>query len=216
MKTIEAPTPARERGIIFSGPMIRALLAGRKTMTRRVVSRVNSTVDGSSVRGSSGDWRWNGLDFAGATARDKSTMMEFIVGTDAAPLDVHLRVPFPEEETFHRVRPIWEVGDRLWVRETWLNTIPANSMQDGPCARRWVRYAATEPAANAVNGRPWRPSIYMPRWASRITLEVTNVRVERLTEISAGDAMDEGITIPLIAQDDPYIWRIFFVVRISK
>lgn len=81
-------------------------------------------------------------------------------------------------------------GDRLWVRETWglLDTEP----RDGP-TRATVFHRATDGERPDLRYQLWRPSIFMPRWASRIDLEVTGVRVERLQEISEADARAEGI-----------------------
>ena len=82
-------------------------------------------------------------------------------------------------------RPYAEVGDRLWVREThYVESAP------GPGHTGFILYKATDDPAPVSK---WRPSIHMPRWASRITLEVESVRVERLNEISGGDAWWEGI-----------------------
>ena len=72
-------------------------------------------------------------------------------------------------------------GDRLWVREAW-------RLPDG-APKGWVDYRADD----TRDGFKWKPSIHMPRWASRITLEVTDVRVERLQDISEADAMAEGV-----------------------
>lgn len=103
--------------------------------------------------------------------------------------------------------PYGAPGDRLWVRETWQaihvsidpETGCGDDVQAAPSIPKdsqngwWgVVYAATDPQAN---GFAWRPSFYMPRWASRITLEVTEVRVERLQDISEEDAIAEGIWV---------------------
>lgn len=81
--------------------------------------------------------------------------------------------------------PFGGVGDRIWVRETWARyNIDQNSHD--------IAYRATTPADWPEEGR-WRPSIHMPRWASRILLEITDVRVERLREISQADAEAEGV-----------------------
>ena len=91
--------------------------------------------------------------------------------------------------------PYGATGDRLWVRETW-QMVSGNDRARRVCENPqpdfgWVEYAATprpdEPAYK------WRPSIFMPRWVGRITLEITDIRVERLTEISEADALAEGI-----------------------
>lgn len=134
----EAEREPRERPILFSGPMVRAILAGQKTQTRRIASN-----DGHHMLGD--DWR-------------------FVSG---------------------RHSPYGQVGDRLWVRETW-----------GPCAGGVV-YKADDVGENIAcpDGGRWRPSIYMPRWASRITLEVTRVRLERLQAIDGYDCMSEGVRI---------------------
>lgn len=83
--------------------------------------------------------------------------------------------------------PFGGVGDRIWVRETWARyNIDQNSHD--------IAYRATTPADWPEEGR-WRPSIHMPRWASRILLEITDVRVERLNVISEEDARAEGVGI---------------------
>jgi len=82
--------------------------------------------------------------------------------------------------------PFGTIGDRLWVRETWR---PFTNMAAPGCV---IDYAASSRDRSAIR---WRPSIYMPRWASRLTLEITAVRVERLKEISEADAIAEGIVV---------------------
>jgi hypothetical protein len=112
----------KERGILFSREMVLALLAGRKTVTRRMSAQ------------------WDGL----------------------------------------------VVGQRLWVRETWAPADARYSMVP-------VLYRA-DGDAQAVEGNRWRPSLHMPRWASRILLEVTEpVRVERVQDITEEDAIREGV-----------------------
>jgi hypothetical protein len=89
------------------------------------------------------------------------------------------------------VSPYGKPGDRLWVRETWAYHLHAQASladDDGP----WVYAADGEQAKQYRLCDRWRPSIHMPRWASRITLEVTGVRVERLQDISEADAVAEG------------------------
>ena len=143
----------RERPILFGAPMVRAILAGAKTQTRRLVKPNPHKVDG-------------GVPFADAPA-----------WAHAEPGSAVMRCPYG-------VR-----GDRLYVRETWAaphaydHLPPRLIPQD---AR--IHYAATEDRGGLL----WRPSIHMPRWAGRITLEVTGVRVEQLQEISYEDAKAEG------------------------
>ena len=81
--------------------------------------------------------------------------------------------------------PYGAVGDTLWVRETWQSEGVHGHERDFP-----VRYRASDD--DRVMGGRWRPSIFMPRWASRITLRITDVRIERLQDISNEDAAAEG------------------------
>lgn len=146
----------RERPILFSGPMVRALLAGRKTQTRRVVK-------GEALR-------W--LDEAG---------FEPAFVADPA----------------NSLCPYGVAGDRLWVKETHA-IVPrtAYAMSDGvqQTLKPGGDHDAAVYAAGWERSKPgrWRPSIHMPRWASRLTLEITEVRVERLQDISEADAIAEG------------------------
>ena len=163
----------RERPILFSAPMVRAILAGEKTVTRRTV-------------------KWPLL---GPSDGRKRRMY--------CPSDVAVINEAPR-----KLCPYGGAGDRLWVRETWR---PEERLEDG---RDGIRFAAddafvsiknTREAANAWvethrfhMGRPiremrWRPSIHIPRWASRITLEVVSVRVERLCSLDDSEAIREGI-----------------------
>lgn len=191
-----------DRSILFSAPMIRALLAGRKTQTRRVLSRHTWTVLGERWGAKS---PWEGLRFDEAVARERSPI--------SGARDAQLAVPFchPADEPcrsdecgIYRVRPMWEVGDRLWVREAW--RVPAMndhvSPRDMPLglARQFEADGAeivgagreAVPCPIGAAGR-LRAAIHMPRWVSRLTLHVTDVRVQRLQEISEADALAEGI-----------------------
>ncbi|QIG67289.1 ASCH domain-containing protein [Rhizobium phage RHph_TM3_3_3] len=176
-----------DRPILFSGPMIRALLAGTKTQTRRLASDVPSQPGAdchprnkpkhpapyldsycserktaANPRGMSVNWCWWQVD-------DRQCLPTFKV----------------------KAQP----GDRLWVRETWQG-LSFGDYRPTKSSQCEVRYAATDPCADLdaeARGYPWRPSIFMPRWASRLTLTVTDVRVERLQDISEADAIAEGI-----------------------
>ena len=157
-----------ERPIIFSAPMVRAILAGRKTQTRRIIPAGNVLDDISSEAAED-------LELRG---------WETFRRTDDALFAAKLR---------------YAAGDLLWVRETWA---PVNDDGD-----RWIDYRATprfpgesdrraaawDNALHEAEAIRWRPSIHMPRWASRITLKVTGVKVERLRDISEADAKAEGI-----------------------
>ncbi|MBM5772756.1 hypothetical protein B6I53_21970 [Klebsiella pneumoniae] len=149
----------KERGLIFNGEMVRAILDGRKTQTRRTV-KPQPDEDGLA-KVTNGPW----------------------VDTS----ERNYRCPFGA------------AGDRIWVRETFC---PVDDTQYG--GEKWVDYRATpkfeeshpagwDSAPNDAEALKWRPSIHMPRWASRILLEITDVRVERLNSIHDVDAMREGI-----------------------
>ncbi len=152
---------AIEKPILFSGPMVQAILAGRKTQTRRVVKLPR------------------GLDVA-------PDALERAVPDKMWGVTTGLHVPLREAGVTERVRNPWgfpnEVPTHLWVRETW---------QHGDSPDRPVVYRATD--EHVLPPMRWRPSIFMPRSESRITLEITEVRVERLHAISEKDAGLEGI-----------------------
>lgn len=171
----------KERPILFSAPMVRAILDGSKTQTRRAL-RIQP-LDVLLMKEDKAGVEWVGL-------------MQ--------------REPEPKGTVFRC--KFGKPGDRLWVRETWqgpllgtagdykaFNAGGQKAIQKPECCV----YRATD-TLNAVDddGRElgWRPSIHMPRWASRILLEITGVRVERLQDISEEDAAAEGIhydrTIP--------------------
>lgn len=151
---------SRERPILMSAPMVRALLSGAKTQTRRVVKP---------------------QPLGGAP-----TLLEHLLP--------HQRWATDEAEEEHVWKcPYGEPGDRLWVRETWALDDEDGAMMFRADLGRDVN--ADDWERGRLDGVPryrWRPSIHMPRRLSRITLEITGVRVERLQEISEGDAYDEG------------------------
>ncbi len=164
--------------MLFSGPMVRALLAGTKTQTRRVVKPQPTGFVGGP----------------GVTLTDGSP-------APLTPLDETVE-PYGREICC----PYGQPGDRLWVRETW-DFLPDGVLANGKAAtepnQAVIRYwADTSLEFRTVphdfnpmiyNREKRRPSIHMPRWASRITLEITGVRVERLQDISEADAMAEGV-----------------------
>lgn len=165
-----------ERPILFSAPMVRAILDGRKTVTRRAVKP--QPEDGAT------------LAFLIQKPNAKGSCAHFA--------HVDERGIHSKELTLHC--PHGMPGDRLWVREAWRTT-----GDDGRCDRMPPReiqphavwYEADPlPFANPSNAPlpgKLRPSMFMPRWASRIALEITDVRVERLQSISEPDAMAEGV-----------------------
>lgn len=178
-------TAIRERPILFSGPMVRAILDGRKTQTRRVM-RIQPTAP--------------------------ATMLKF----DPPAVACWAIWPRqkPDESGSHPDHgckfPYGVVGDRLWVRETWRTgksldekspTQIAADCLDAGYRKPWAPIQFVADGSEMNGGRAiedfngWgktRVNIHMPRWASRLTLEITGVRVERLNSISEADAAAEG------------------------
>lgn len=172
----------KERPILFSAPMVRAILAGTKTQTRRAVKPQPALVDPRNSRlpglYRNGDfaWRDKGAPLGCATISCKPN------GPDGWALENS---------------PFGQPGDRLWVRETWLDLQGTGIERATGDLSRYAYAADTPPGSHGDEcrknyGLRWRPSIHMPRWASRITLEITGVRVERLQGISEADAEAEG------------------------
>ena len=159
-------TNVKERPILFSGPMVRALLAGEKTQTRRRIRPRDAALEELV-----GDWRYDGVweaDNAGDNChyfrrRDElGRLTRDTVNIGRCPHGV--------------------VGDRLWVRETWCRT------KQGTHYRADCRGLDDEAAV----GGKWKSPIYFPRSESRILLEITDVRIERLQDITEADALAEG------------------------
>lgn len=172
----------KERPILFSGAMVRAILRGEKTQTRRLVTARNK------------DQRvWLSDEAIGRVARfehRKDAWWAMAVGEPSRI--VHCGVEMDGGHIGSVQCPCGAVGDRLWVRETWAYFGGDEYLYQHDVGS--VSYRADEIddwANNPPCGR-WRPSIHMPRWASRITLEITDVRVERLQAISEEDALAEG------------------------
>lgn len=177
----------KERPILFSGPMVRALLAGTKMQTRRVVKPQPRTMpDGFLPR-----LYW--------PARDTHMTHD---GTGRAFFQFEKRGNYDGQHTASGAFycPYGQPGDRLWVRENGWERPERTPKMMREGADTWEPYyydADDLPWQDVEDFRLWgfkrRPSIHMPRWASRITLEITAVRVERLQDISEVDAKAEGL-----------------------
>lgn len=189
------------RPILFSTPMVRALLVGTKTQTRRVLTRSNTLFNGSPWPRELvwDDWRllWKAARVDGGPS-------------PAGSPGPYLHLPYgPESQGIvARIYPLAQPGDLLWVRES------VTRFARGTCDQ-WVWYHAGQNDDPYVlehfpeqdpNG-PWDydegpgtgapynvRSIHMPRWASRLTLRVTNVRLQRLQDICREDVIAEGVT----------------------
>ncbi|HBX1774630.1 TPA: hypothetical protein MHQ02_02700 [Klebsiella pneumoniae subsp. pneumoniae] len=162
-----------ERGMIFNGEMVRALLDGRKTQTRRPIKWKQTRFTEIGEREDGSKWPWS---------EDAEHACDF----------------------WHPC-PFGAVGDRIWVRETFQGPLFDYDLMDSYC-KDPTPFEKPEFCVYKADGVPapefydaddelhccWRPSIHMPRWASRILLEITDVRVERLNSISDADAKAEG------------------------
>lgn len=167
-----------ERGMIFNSEMVRAILDGRKTQTRRImkVQPENSELGLRRVVESKngiddGKYFWSQSDATGLKSRSK---------------------PF--------ACPFGTVGDRIWVREAFRvhsrATDVATLVYKASERNSWTEQTHRVPVAvcnKPATPEKWTPSLHMPRWTSRILLEITNVGVQRLQDISSGDAVREGI-----------------------
>ncbi|MDR6350870.1 hypothetical protein [Pantoea sp. SORGH_AS_0659] len=169
----------RERGIIFNAEMVRAVLEGRKTQTRRIMKVQPESnqlgllrITASTNRSDTGKYHWAESNATGNHVRSKLFAC-----------------------------PFGAVGDRLWVREAFrvhsrptdVATLVYKSSEKQSWTHQTHRVPIEKCNKPAVVDK-WTPSIHMPRWASRITLEITGVRVERLWDITEDDAKAEGCT----------------------
>ena len=178
-----------ELPILFSGPMVRAILEGRKTQTRRLVKPQPVYVSDATTW----EWSWKDREISWKDDGQGSRLL-----SDRCPYGAP--------------------GDRLYVRETWMaesnlgiesNEVypppfsdgrPIKTQTNSDWGEWWSQchYRATDPKPVLVDDSdsdrplPWRPSIHMPKWATRIWLEVTARRVEQLRDISEADAWGEG------------------------
>ena len=172
----------KERGMIFNGEMVRAILDGRKTQTRRVMKVQPESnqlglllITDSTKHSDIGKYHWAESNATGNHVRSKLFSC-----------------------------PFGAVGDRIWVRETWssdfANYYPNDRVWYAADNNRQLDIEVVDgvrgiysPESDVHVPFRWQPSIHMPRWASRILLEITDVRVERLNAISEEDAQSEGV-----------------------
>lgn len=161
----------KERGMIFNGEMVRAILDGRKTQTRRIIK-------------------------------------DCTVGRDQISKFIQIEKKFigcyPEDvpELIRECCPYGVPGDRIWVREAFRvhsrATDVATLVYKASERNSWTEQTHRVPVAvcnKPATPEKWTPSLHMPRWASRILLEITDVRVERLNSISQEDAQAEGLEL---------------------
>ncbi|WP_323117349.1 ASCH domain-containing protein [Klebsiella variicola] len=173
-------TKITERGMIFNAEMVRAILASRKTQTRRIMKVQPESnqlglllITDSTKHSDIGKYHWAESNATGNHVRSKLFLC-----------------------------PFGAVGDRIWVREGFFPA-PLEMQSEPPRKTMWniayrdgmqmEKLAPAEYNPTIYNYERWTPSIHMPRWASRILLEITDVRVERLNAISEEDATAEGV-----------------------
>ncbi len=153
----------KERGMIFNDAMVRAILEGRKTQTRRPVKNVRAD---------------NCLVIRKPTKKRNGVYTHVMDALE------------------HGLCPFGNVGDRIWVRETfnafWLDNDVIQEIKDGVSLASELCDYKADYSDSSKPAEGWTPSIHMPRWASRILLEITDVRVERLHDMSEADAKAEG------------------------
>lgn len=162
----------RERPILFSDEMVLAILQGLKTQTRRVVKPQPNL-------------EWLALPIT--VGWYAPTIVDWDGREDAGPEIFGAY----DRDGWGMVCPYGAPGDRLWVREAF-GCNCHNSAQPVPGCE--IVYRATGDSVDDPPFSAWRPSIHMPRWASRMALEITGVRVERVQDIGEADARAEGIT----------------------
>jgi hypothetical protein len=159
----------KSKPILFSTPMVQAILEGRKTQTRRIVKPQPKQE----------------LEFFGWK------------------LPEYIQVAFGKgvkTESLHKF-PFGQIGDVLWVRETFRPK--GHSFPIG----EHFEYKATAAADGNPINEPWKPSIFMPKDASRIWLRITDIKIQKLHDISRGDSMSEGCPFPNVAKEtNPYAW----------
>ena len=163
----------KERPILFSAAMVRAILEGRKTQTRRVIKP--QPLKGSRL--------WQGII---------NGYQAWTMHPSQGEKGVH----------FERKCPYGEPGDRLWLREKFALECPYEHADGCGNPDHVVYWAAENAIVRASITSRWHPSIHMPRWASRINLEIVDVRAQRLQAITHEDIEAEGISKSLCIYRD--------------
>jgi hypothetical protein len=191
------PRPPKDIPLLFTDEMIRRIVAGKKTQSRRPLRPQPQQVDSTT-------WRWSGWIFDGIPP-DRSG--EILLGQGiAATGRVHSGEPEVLDGIIRRASTsnVLVHGDVIVGREAWRTHEREPDMVDGVLYRADGSFRPIENTREAADawilahdngkhGNHWRSSMHMPRWASRLTLEVTAVRVERLRDITEDDAVSEGL-----------------------
>jgi len=163
----------KERPILFNAEMVRAILAGRKTQTRRALKDQDNYVS------------WN----CATRVFESDYLRQFLPGADESSFVLQENSGELVDSKWQPVScPLGKVGDQLWVREAF----SAMGNHEGHALPIFYR-------ADGEDGNKWTPSIHMPRWASRVSLGVIDVRVERLQDITEDGVKAEGLTMADVA-----------------
>jgi DNA-binding MarR family transcriptional regulator len=176
--------------ILFNTEMVQAIMDGRKTVTRRIVKQCPTY--------------YHGHHFSGEKKGQPKLIMDWdMSGVYEENGDFYLDVQTDVDDNTHEIiNPPYQIGDVMWVRETWkiLDVMESASMRFEYLAGGKISDAISVSAGRIekilkfLNKKGWLPSLFMPREAARIFLRVTDVRAERLQEITADEARKEGIT----------------------
>ena len=180
-----------EKPIIFNAEMVRAILEGRKTQTRRTIKDKKLVAFIDFMTGHADEQPGNTEDLGQRLEGGKIRLWS---------------AEYPEEGSELFRCPFGQAGDRLWVRETWAKVSQPDWKPDESGNMKYELKTIYKSDRKDFELKcyddgfaqwkiKWKPSIHMPRWASRITLEITNIRVERVQEISGPDISREGICL---------------------
>jgi len=164
----------KERPILFSTPMVQAILDGRKTQTRRKINHFGNNMHYGMLLGA-----WGLSD---DPQHIKDNKWQWTLQTDV-----------DDNGIFYLNCPYGQIGDVLWVRETFAMSYDTEDHPELPGNDQETGYVYKADGKPFYQIDKWKPSIFMPREACRIRLEITNIRVERLREISESNAISEGI-----------------------
>lgn len=160
----------RQLPILFSTPMVEAILENRKTMTRRMQGLKQMNYEPHL-------WRFDGFNEDKLFAEDNSPYFEVLTEDGSYT------------EFYKRANPRYQVGDQLWVKETFFE---ARKCRQAPLFHFEPDFLYKADKA-FIGENKWKPSLFMPKEAARLWLEVTNVRCERLQDITEADAIAEGV-----------------------
>ena len=180
---------------LFKPGMVKQIIGDTKRQTRRIPTYMTACVDGHGI----GKKAWESFDFDFDTAYVDPGPSP---ATNAGP---YLQVYSQTHETTHRLYPKWMVGDRLWIRHNFWKYTPDSNPEDvaawddvTKCMRLRFGNALLDCDPDVTGDEwEWKPSIHMPRWASRVNVEITGRRIECIRDITPADVQAEGVPLYL-------------------